>query len=215
MQAHHANLTFPSFTRCMDIELAKQIVMFLNAIPPNSGLSKTYSPHTIMKGKSLDWKKGCKLHFGAHAQVYKDRNVTNTLEERTHGTICLGPTGNLQGMYNFFCYTLKKITRVQFTEVPTPTIIMKRVAAMSLAEKQNKGLVFENRTGVTVNDILPDDEPNEEFDKLDRNNIGVDWEAEMEIQDPAAYMPQLNNNQYAALTGEEEDEGNDTKSTGV
>ena len=28
-------------------------------------------------------------------------------------------------------------------------------------------------------------------------------------------MPQLNNNQYAALAGEEENEENDTKSTGV
>ena len=28
-------------------------------------------------------------------------------------------------------------------------------------------------------------------------------------------MPQLNNNKYAALTGEEEDEDNDTKSTEV
>ena len=37
----------------------------------------------------------------------------------------------------------------------------------------------------------------------------------MEIQDPAAHMPQLNTNQYAALAGEEEDEDNDTKSTGV
>ena len=41
----------------------------------------------------------------------------------------------------------------------------------------------------------------------------MDWEAE--IQDPAAHMPQLNNNQYAALAGEEDDEDNDTKSTGV
>ena len=31
MQAHHANLTFPSFTKKMSIELYKNIVMFLNA----------------------------------------------------------------------------------------------------------------------------------------------------------------------------------------
>ena len=48
MQAHHANLPFPSFTKGMKIELAKLVVMFLNAFPPNSGLSKTYSPLTIM-----------------------------------------------------------------------------------------------------------------------------------------------------------------------
>ena len=38
MRAHHANLTFPSFMRRMTIDLAKHIVMFLNAFPPTSGL---------------------------------------------------------------------------------------------------------------------------------------------------------------------------------
>ena len=69
---------------------------------------------------------------------------------------------------------------------------MKRVAAKALAEKQNKGLIFENHTGATVNDILPDDEVKEAFDKLDGTITGVDWEAETEIQEPAAYMLQLN-----------------------
>ena len=76
--------------------------MFLNAFPPKSVLSNIYSPCTIITGKSLDWKKICKLHFGAYAQVHEDRNVTNALEERTQVAICLGPTGNLQGTYNSF-----------------------------------------------------------------------------------------------------------------
>ena len=88
-----------------------------------------------MTGKKLDWKKSCKLHFGAYAQVREDRNVTNTLEERTQGAIYLGPTGNLQGTYNFFSLRSgKPITCRQFTEVPTPRIVMKRVTAMTLAE---------------------------------------------------------------------------------
>ena len=67
MQAQHANLPLPSFTRRMAIELAKNVVMFLNAYPPKSGLSKTYSPRTIMTGNALDWKNSRKLHFGAYA----------------------------------------------------------------------------------------------------------------------------------------------------
>ena len=102
MRAHHANLPLPRFTRRMTIDLAKHVVMFLNAFPPKSGLSKTYSPRTIMTGKALDCKKRSMLHFGAYAQVHEDRNVTNMLEERTQGEICLGPTVNLQGTYNFF-----------------------------------------------------------------------------------------------------------------
>ena len=38
MRENHVNLPFPSFTRRMTIDLAKHVVMFLNAFPPNSGL---------------------------------------------------------------------------------------------------------------------------------------------------------------------------------
>ena len=71
----------------MKTELAKHIVMLLNAFPPKSGMSKIYSPRTIMTGRDLDWKKFCKLHFRAYAHVHKDRNVTNTQEDRTQGVI--------------------------------------------------------------------------------------------------------------------------------
>ena len=87
-----------------------------------------------MTDKSLDWKKSCKIHFGEYVQVQEDRNLTNTLEDRTQGEICLGPTGNLQGTYNFFLLLSGgEIARGQFTEVPTLTIVMKQVTAMELA----------------------------------------------------------------------------------
>ena len=54
---------------------------------------------------------------------------------------------------------------------------MKRVMEMTLAKKQNKGQIFENRTGATVNYILPDDEENEALNEIDGNIAGVDWEA--------------------------------------
>ena len=123
-------------------------------------------------------------------------------------------SGNLQVTYNLFSLgSGKKTTRGQFTEVTTPTIVMKEVAAMALAEKQNKGPIFENCTGAMVNDILPDDEANEAFNEIDGNIVGMDWEAK--IQYLEAYMPHLNNNKYVALAGEEDDEENDTKSTGA
>ena len=63
-------------------------------------------------------------------------------------------------------------------------------------------MIFENRTGATVNGILPDDEANKAFNEIDGNIAGVDWEAE--IKEPAAHMTQLNNNQYAAMAGDED-----------
>ena len=63
----------------MIIEIAKHVVMFLNAFPPKIGLSNIYSSRTIMTGKSLDWNKIFKIHFRSYVQIHKDRNVTNTL----------------------------------------------------------------------------------------------------------------------------------------
>ena len=56
---------------------------------------------------------------------------------------------------------------------------------------------------------------NETFDETNRNITGVEWETETEIQEPATHIPQINNNQYVALTDEEDNEGNNNKSTGV
>ena len=92
---------------------------------------------------------------------------------------------------------------------------MKRVAAIALAKKHNKGLIFEKRSRATVNYILPDDEANKAFDKINRNITGVEREAEEITQDPETNTPQTYNNQYAALVDEEENEDNDNKGTGV
>ena len=92
---------------------------------------------------------------------------------------------------------------------------MKRVAEMALSKKQNEESIFENRTGARVNNILTDYEANEAFDELDKNITGMDWELQTEIKEPAAHMPQLNNNQYASLASEEDNEGNENESTGV
>ena len=96
-----------------------------------------------MTVKALDWKKSCKLHFGAYTQVHEDRNVTNTIEEITQGKMVLGRTCNIQGAYNFFLIRYgKKITSRKFIEMPTPKIVMKRVVEMALTKKQKEGMIF-------------------------------------------------------------------------
>ena len=99
MRAHHANLTLPSFTRRMEIELSKHVLMLLNSFSPKIGLSRTHSPRINMTGKTLDWKNMCKQPFVAYAQMHEERKITNTLRERTQGAICLGTTGNAQRTY--------------------------------------------------------------------------------------------------------------------
>ena len=83
---------------------------------------------------------------------------------------------------------------------------------MALAKKHNEGLIFENRAGITVNDILPDDNANEAFNKIDRSLTGVDWEAEppeQEIKKAAVQIRHIKNNQYTALADDEDDDKNE------
>ena len=54
-----------------------------------------------------------------------------------------------------------------------PTIVIKGVAAMDLAEKQSEGLLSEHRLGLTVNNILPDSDANKVFTKIGSNIVGV------------------------------------------
>ena len=218
MWAHHSNLLFPSLTRWMAIDRTKHVVIILNTFPPKIGISTIYSPQTIMTGKTLDWNKMCKLPFGVYAQVYEDRNISNTMRERTQGETCLGPTSNVQGTYNFILLRAgKKITCGKFAEVSSPTILMKRVSAMALAENQSEGLIFENRTVIAVDNILPDDDVNKAFREIDRNIAGVELETEhleskpIETEPAEAiihnnqYMPLPENNQYALLAKNDED----------
>ena len=122
----------------MVIELTKYIVLWVNAFPPKSGISKTYSPTTIMTGTTLDYKTHCSLEFGAYAETHDDKEKTNTMVERTGGAICLGPSTNLQGGYKFLSLRSgRKITRHQFYAVPMPTTVRDRVHAM--AYKESKG----------------------------------------------------------------------------
>ena len=51
------------------------------------------------------------------------------------------------------------------------------------------------------------------FKTIYGNIAGVDWE--VEIQETVAHMQQLNNNKYVELAGDEDDEENETKITGV
>ena len=63
----------------MTIDLSKNIVMLLNNFPPKSVIYTTYIPRTIKTGKTIDWKKMCKLSFGAYTQLHEDRNITNMM----------------------------------------------------------------------------------------------------------------------------------------
>ena len=78
------------------------VVMMINSVPAEGGISEIFSPREIVTGRKLDMKKDCKAQFGAYLEASKDADITNTMVERTHSCVALGPSGNLQGSVKCF-----------------------------------------------------------------------------------------------------------------
>jgi hypothetical protein len=127
-----STLPFNKIPNRMIVELVTFVVLWLKAFPPSSGVSKTYSPRTIMTGTTLDYSKHCKLPFGAYVETHEENNPTNIMNERTRSAMCVGPTTNFQGSCKFLCLkTGRHITRKQFKELPMSASVIKAVEALA------------------------------------------------------------------------------------
>ena len=84
------------------------VVMVLNAVPVNTGISEKYSPRGIVTGCKIDMKKYCSAVFGAYVEARKYANITNTMASRTHSCLALEPSRNLQGSVYFLIFSLVK-----------------------------------------------------------------------------------------------------------
>ena len=93
-------LPFKFLPRLLVVSAIYSCILWLNAFPPNGGVSKIMSPRTIMTGIPFDYRKHCCLQFGSYAQMHEDA-TNNRPNARTMGAICLGPTRNLQGPTSF------------------------------------------------------------------------------------------------------------------
>ena len=130
--------------RLITIELVKQSVAWLNSFPPKGGVSETLSPRVIMTGIKMDCKKHCRMPFGDCAQAYEKTDNNNS--ERTVGAICLGPSYNLQGGYNFMKLSSGKlIHRNQFYPCPITQDVIERVLEIGEIQKGPRGLQFKNK----------------------------------------------------------------------
>ena len=139
----------------MLMEMVNNRALWLNMFPPKGGIGSV-SRRTLMTGIRLDYKKHCQLTFGSYVQVHEEPTPTNSPEARTIRSITLGPTGNLQGGYK--CLNLqtgKKITRRNWTHLPMPIEVIKRVN--QLGKEQNKPtlLTFKDRHGHSTMDPDP------------------------------------------------------------
>ncbi len=116
----------------MLIHLQHLIVMRLNNFPMSHGVLDRFSPCEIILCHKLDYKHNCHASFGAYCKAHED-NAPKTNSMKTRGTpsICLGPTGNIQGNYNFpSLVSGLVIERRWFDELPALESINARVASL-------------------------------------------------------------------------------------
>ena len=93
LQANEAN------THKLVIEMAKTAEFWLNAFPVMGGAPQDLSPHTILTGQQVDYKRHCCFQFGEYAQTHEEHN--NSMNPRTVGVLALRPVGNGQGSFYF------------------------------------------------------------------------------------------------------------------
>ena len=144
------------------IKLICSSVLWINAFPPEGGVSSALSPRDMMTGIQFDHKnEHCKLQFGSCVQAHQEPDPTNAQAARAVGAICLGPTGNVQGSHKFLnLRTGKRITRRSWTELPMPQEAIEQVNQLGAADRQPELLTFCDRKGrligETENPGVPD-----------------------------------------------------------
>ena len=143
-----SRLPFQKVPERITIELILFVVLWLNYLMPASGVLHTYSLRTIETGRTLDYKKNYKVELGAYVECHKDNDLSNTITERNHGGIYMGPTTNMQGSYTvFYLRTNLWVTRKQFYALPMPGREIQRFEKIATQENRDRWLIFADRIG--------------------------------------------------------------------
>ena len=107
-------------------------VRSINFQPSSTSMDKV-SPYEQFTGLKLDAKRDLRCGFGDYVQATVPE-TNNTMAARTHGCICLLPTGNSTGSVKMWCLgTNSVVTRDQFQILPVTTELAKYITR--LAEK--------------------------------------------------------------------------------
>ena len=80
--------------------------------------------------------------LGDYVAMNEENEIINFRNPRTRSDICMGPTGNIQGLIKFMCVeTGKEIVR-SFTRLPMPNSIIKKVEKLAEKERANMELIL-------------------------------------------------------------------------
>jgi hypothetical protein len=121
--------------------------MWLNNFSPSTGISTRWSPRKLILRHKLDYKNHCRALFGSYCETYEDHEIgRNTTRSRGMPAICLGPTGNIQGTYQFFSLaTGQIIKRRGFYKLPALQSVIDRVTYFARNNGVSRNLVFTDR----------------------------------------------------------------------
>ncbi|KAL7538669.1 hypothetical protein ACHAXR_008718 [Thalassiosira sp. AJA248-18] len=155
-------LPFTHIPKRMKIEIVYFVTLWLNAFPVKNGISTKYSPRELILRWKMDYKKHCRVVVGSYCEVHDEPSPSNTMVSRTHEGIALGPTGNLQGSVKFYSLTTGRVIKsCNFTEMPMPESIIKKVNKIGAKERQGRHFRFTNGVNEPYvwTDEVPEDDP--------------------------------------------------------
>jgi hypothetical protein len=151
-RATRHSLPFEWIPKITTIHIVLNVVKLLNFFQTKGRVSETMSPKTIMSCETLDYKKHLSLQIGQYFQVHEEYHPRNSQLARTTGAMSLGPSGNIQGGFNFMALnTGKKIVRRSWDVIPMPDVVIAKYS--SLGSDQPHQMTFNDRHGRLIGDI--------------------------------------------------------------
>jgi hypothetical protein len=154
---------FQSIPSRMTVELVYGSVFWRNMFPNADGVSNTISPRGLITGLKRDYKKHCRLVFGAYVQTHEDHD--NTMKSRTTGAIALRPMGNEQGGYYFMSLSSgRRLKRTHWTPLPMPKEVIDRVHLLARRSKATRDLAFQWRDGTIIDDEHDEGDDDSQYD---------------------------------------------------
>lgn len=122
------DLSYVTMPSLMVVYFVMFVYFWLNAFPPENGVSDKVAPGEFIGGRVLDFNKHCGAVFGSHVQTHEDNYPKNSMQSITLGIITLGPDSSARGGYYFMNFkTGMRIHCITWTALSMPDEVIKRV----------------------------------------------------------------------------------------
>ena len=89
-RAARHGLPFSRIPVLLTICIVFNCIRMLNQFPTKAGTLDTMSPHVIMKGEQLEFKKHLSMQLGTYCQVHEEGTPRNNQAAQTKAAICPG-----------------------------------------------------------------------------------------------------------------------------